>query len=91
MKWIILLFLLFLLAVIFVTRFRKQINGVIILWKTLQKPPENQIKNKENEREVPLVKCADCGTWIPQTTALITDSKRFFCSQNCLRKAVKVR
>ncbi len=91
MKWIIILFLLFLLVVIFAVRFRKQINGGIILWKTLQKPPEKQIEKRENSREVPLVKCRDCGTWIPQTTALNFNSKIFFCSQNCLEKAVKVK
>ncbi len=91
MKWIILLFLFFFLVVIFVVRFRKQINGAVLLWKSLQKPPEKQINNKENLREVPLVKCRDCGTWIPQTTALNSDSNSFFCSQNCLKKAVKVK
>lgn len=91
MKWIILLFLFSMLVVIFVVRFRKQINGAIILWKTLQKPPEKQIKNSVNLREVPLVKCRDCGTWIPQTNALSVDSRRFFCSQTCLEKAVKVK
>lgn len=89
MKWIILLFLIALLAAIFVTRYKKQINGAILLWKTLQNPPEKQIKNNENPGEVPLVKCADCGTWIPQTNALNLDSKIFFCSHNCLEKTYK--
>jgi Ca2+/Na+ antiporter len=87
MKWLVLLVLLFLLFVFITTRYRKQINAAIYLWKSLQNPSEEKtekkFENREDLKEVSLVKCADCGTWIPQKTALNIKSEIFFCSKKC--------
>ncbi len=87
MKWLVLLFLLFLLVVFITARYRKQINAAIFLWKSLQKPSEKkaekQFENRESLKETPLVKCAECGVWIPQDNASNIKSEVFFCSQKC--------
>jgi hypothetical protein len=54
------------------------------------KPLEKQIEKQENLNDVALVKCAKCGTWIPQKNALNLRSKIFYCSANCMESAVKV-
>lgn len=95
MKWIILLFLLFLIIAFITTRYRKQINSLILLLKMIEDKnlPETKAEKQilENPKEVPLVKCADCGTWTPQSNALNFRSEIYFCSTNCKEKAEKVR
>ncbi len=96
MKWLILLGLLFVLWVFAAIRFRTQIQTAIYILKmfrkmrAVNKQAENQIEKQKNLRDVSLVKCAKCGTWIPQKSALNFRSKISYCSANCMEKAVKV-
>jgi hypothetical protein len=96
MKWLILLLLVGIAGVLIATRFRRQIQTGIYLWRMFTKmrqmsqTDEKRIEQKANSKEVPLVRCARCGTWIPQTKALNLRSKVFYCSANCMETAVKV-
>ncbi|MDQ6786988.1 MAG: hypothetical protein M3033_09295 [Acidobacteriota bacterium] len=95
MKWLILLLLIGVAGVFFATRYRRQIQTAIYLWRMfrkmrqLSKSGEKQIEEKGNSKDVPLVRCAKCGTWISQTKALNLRSKAFYCSAVCMENAVK--
>jgi Sec-independent protein translocase protein TatA len=96
MKWLIILGLLILVWAIIAVRYRRQIQTAIYVWKMFrkmrqpEKTAEKQIEKKENSGDVSLVKCAKCGTWIPQKNAFNLRSKIFYCSANCMESAVKV-
>ncbi len=96
MKWLIILGLLFVLWAFVAIRYRRQIQTAIYIWKTFQKmrevgkPVERQIEKQETLRVGSLVKCAKCGTWIPQKKAFNLRSKVFYCSASCMESAVKV-
>lgn len=89
MKWIILFLLfLFLLMTIFV-RFRRQIIGMIQIWKIFKQvnnPSEKQIKKDAANGDIALVNCANCGNWIPQNKASNFRANEFYCSVNCAEK-----
>ena len=97
MKWLILLFLVFLLVVFVSNRYRKQINSVIRFWKAIQNesPLTQQTKEISEEKtemkDFNLVKCASCGTWMPQNIMLSVDSKKNVCSKECLNQLVKTK
>ena len=91
MKWIVLLFLLFFLLAIFTKRYRSQIKTAIEIWQSLKVNHHHKNQNQRNEmsdnsKNVPLVKCAKCGNWISQTSALNLNQRTFYCSSNCLEK-----
>ncbi len=95
MKWLIILSLLFILWTFIAIRYRNQIQTAVYIFKMFRKmrvagkPPEKQIERQKNLRDVSLVKCAKCGTWIPQKNALNLRSKISYCSATCMEKAVK--
>jgi len=94
MKWLILLILFLILTAIIIVRFRRQINVGIEIFKMFRqlrnqtKPQEKKTDKKAMNESVPLVRCAKCGTWTPQSSALNLRSKTFYCSTNCMEKAV---
>jgi hypothetical protein len=94
MKWFILLILFLMLAAIIAVRYRRQINIGIEIFKMFRrlknqaKPQGKKLDKKAADKSVPLVRCARCGTWTPQTSALNLRSKTFYCSTNCMEKAV---
>lgn len=96
MKWLILLLLVAVAGILIAVRYRRQIQTGIYLYRMFRKMrqtgkgAEKQINRKETTSEVPLVRCARCGKWTPQTKALNLRSKTFYCSSNCLESAVKV-
>ena len=90
MKWIILFLLLMFLLMMISVRFKRQIIGMIQVWKIFKQvnnPPEKQIKDQPANDEISLVKCARCGNWIPQNEALNFRSKDSYCSINCVEKS----
>ena len=96
MKWIILLILFALLVAIIATRYRRQIVAGIEILKMLRqvrrqmKPKtEKQIRQPVSKSDVQLVKCSKCGKWVEETNALNLRSKTFYCSTNCMERAVK--
>lgn len=96
MKWLILLFLIAAAVVLIAARYRRQIQTGIYLYRMFRKmrqtgrSEEKQIESRENSKAVPLVRCARCGTWTPQTEALSLGGKVFYCSADCVENAVKV-
>jgi len=96
MKWLILLILFGGLIAIIAMRYRRQLQTALYVWRMfkkmrqMNKTEERQIEKKETANDVQLIRCAKCGTWIPQKNALKLRSKTFFCSANCMEKAVEV-
>lgn len=98
MKWLIIIGLLAILVMFIVVRFRRHIQTGIYLLKMFRKmrqmnkpeTKEKQIENREDASDVQLVRCAKCGSWIPQTTALKFSKNTFYCSSKCVESAVKV-
>lgn len=94
MKWLIILILFLVLMAMIVVRFRRQINTGIEIFKMFRqlrnqtKSQEKKLNKKSANESVPLVRCAKCGTWTPQSSALNLRSKTFYCSTNCMEKAV---
>ena len=96
MKWLIILALIVLLAVFIASRYRKQIQMALYVFRMfrkmrqMSKTEEKQINATANSTETNLVNCAKCGTWIPQNKALKLRSGVFYCSSNCLEATAKV-
>lgn len=96
MKWIILLILLLFLFAMIAVRYRRQIRTGIEIWKMFRqmrsgiKPEKKQFEKTETAKDAALVRCARCGTWVPQGKALNLRSKIFYCSTVCIEKSVKV-
>lgn len=92
-KILVILFLISVLFGLVALRYRKQIQTALYLFRMFRKmrqmsraPEEKQIEKTESDGQ--LVKCARCGTWIPQNKALNLRSKTFYCSANCMENAV---
>ena len=97
MKWFFVLILLAVLVIFLVARFRRHIQTAIYVFKMFRKmrqmsKPAKQEKQIENASpsDVQLVRCAKCGSWIPQNTAMKLSKNTFYCSSKCLENAVKV-
>lgn len=96
MKWLFLLGLLALLVFFIVARYRRQIQMGLYVWRmfrkmrTVDKADDKRLETKDDQKSVPLVRCAQCGTWTPQKNALNLRSGTVYCSANCMEKAVKV-
>ena len=91
----ILLVILILLALTAV-RYRKQIVGMIHIWRSL-KSARDQIRDRQQPRSEepitagPLVNCARCGTWVPEQRAIKLRGGTFYCSTSCLETGVPAR
>ncbi len=94
MKWLILLALVGIIFIFVAMRFRRQIQMAMQVWqmfrqiKTTTQPIEKQISKREKVENKTLVRCAKCGTWLEQSEALNLRSKMYYCSANCVEKAV---
>lgn len=94
MKWLVILVLFLLLALYVAYRYRRQIQAMVQIWRMFRqfkeqtRPPAKQVKKEANLKEVPLVRCSRCGTWVPQTNALQLRSKTVYCSTACMEQAV---
>lgn len=86
------LFILTVLAVILgltAVRYRRQIAGVIQIWRSLKSARDQIRQRQESGQAVPdktgnLVNCAKCGTWVPEQTAISLRGGIFYCSTKCL-------
>lgn len=96
MKFLIILGLLLALLAVIAVRYRRQIQMAIYMWRMFRKmrqvskAGEKQIENKEPAPNAPLVRCAGCGMWISENKILKLGAKSFYCSADCMEKAVKV-
>jgi hypothetical protein len=98
MKWLILLLILLIPVVFVAVRYRRQL---LMGWQMYQmyrrmklagKPPaEKRIQEKSGDKSVPLIRCERCGSWVSQTEALKLRSNTFYCSANCMERAVKLQ
>ncbi|HVF29445.1 MAG TPA: hypothetical protein VNA22_00685 [Pyrinomonadaceae bacterium] len=95
------LFILVVLAVIVVLtaiRYRRQISGMLQIWRTL-KSVRQQMKDGRGATPDepapaaagPLVNCARCGTWVPENRAINLRGGVFYCSSTCLETTASVR
>ncbi len=96
MKWIIILGLILIVLLLIVSRYRKQIQMALYVFRMfrkmrqMSKTDEKQINTAADSTEIALVNCAKCGTWIPQNKALKLRSGVFYCSSDCLETKAKV-
>lgn len=96
MKWLIILGLILLVIILIASRYRKQIQMGLYVFRMFRKmrqmnqTPEKQINTKAETGDGTLVNCAKCGTWIPQNKAIKLRSGVFYCSSNCLETTAKV-
>lgn len=60
--------------------------------RSMNKPQsgEKQIESNRSSEDVQLVRCAKCGSWIQQNTAIKLSKNNFYCSSKCMEKAVEV-
>ena len=77
-------------------RYRRQIAGVIQIWRTLKSAREQIKKTSGSVKEEPvlagrLVNCAKCGTWVPEQKAINLRGGVFYCSSACLESTANVR
>ena len=72
-------------------RYRKQIAAVYKIWTLLRGGQGGGSIGRMNEaadiEKGPLVNCAKCGDWVPETTAIRLGTRVFYCSSACLEKA----
>ena len=74
-------------------RYRNQILSVYRFWTAIRdiqkrKEPE-QVAGSETGDDGPLVNCAKCGSWAPETRAIRLGTRTFYCSAACMEKAAK--
>ncbi len=96
MKWLIIIGLILIVGIIVVSRYRRQIQMAIYVWRMFRKmrqtgkADEKQIETKENTKDIPLIRCGKCGTWIPKNKALSLRSGIYYCSTHCLEKTANL-
>ena len=96
MKWIIILGLISLVLILIYSRYRKQIQTALYVFRMfrkmrqMSKTGEKQIDAAADSTAANLVNCAKCGTWILQNKALKLRSSGYYCSANCLKTIAEV-
>ena len=96
MKWLILLGLIIVLIVFVATRYRQQIKMAIYVWRMFRKmrkaagTEEKPVEKLDNPKNMPLVRCAKCGTWITPKKALNLRSGIYYCSKACLETTASI-
>lgn len=97
MKFLLILGLLVILAMFIGRRYRRQIETALYVFRMFRKMREmnnsaetsgKQIDQTSNSMDVQLVRCVKCGSWTPQSNALRFGKNSFYCSANCMEKAV---
>lgn len=86
---LVILFVIAVLLALTAVRYRRQIVGMIHIWRSL-KSARDEIRGKtERDRGEPLpvgklVNCAKCGTWVPEGRAISLRGRIYYCSSKCL-------
>ena len=74
-------------------RYRRQIAGLIRIWRIYQAMREGSDNHRSSELRASaadpgkLAKCAKCGKWAPESTAVRLGENNFYCSPNCVERA----
>jgi hypothetical protein len=88
----VILLVIFALLALTAIRYRRQIVGVIQIWRSLK-----AMRSQANEKQVPpattsssgaLVNCAKCGTWVPEQRAIKLRGGVIYCSTACMETSV---
>ncbi len=85
------------LAIILITlgltaiKYRRQIKGMIEMWRALGEIRRGTIGNRRNAPEEiksggKLVNCAKCGRWIPETAGVKLGKSTVVCASECATK-----
>ena len=76
-------------------RYRRQIVGMIQIWRSLKsmraQVKEKQVRPEETISSGTLVNCAKCGTWVPEQRAIKLRGGTVYCSTSCMETAVTAR
>lgn len=86
---VFIIFVVLILLALTAFRYRRQINAVIRVVRLVQDTGRNVREiptagRRDPMAAEPLVKCAKCGTWVPENRARRIRSGDFFCSSSCL-------
>jgi hypothetical protein len=85
-------FILLVIAVVLaltVFRYRSQVGAVYRFWKVLRSArtqQKNEIGEPAEAVKGPLVNCAKCGTWVPESKAIKLGARVYYCSVACVEK-----
>lgn len=73
-------------------RYRKQILAVLNVWRMLKSMKHANTPGIEGSERAsgPLVNCAKCGTWVPETHAMKFGKNSYYCSAACVEKSAKM-
>ena len=91
MKYLFVLAVVMFFAMLIAVRYRKQINAAIQVARLLRDAREGvkEIQPGSTRHEPiaaeSLVKCAGCGTWVPENRAKRMRTGDLFCSDECIR------
>jgi len=91
MKYLFVLAAVMFFAMLIAVRYRKQINAAIQVARLLRDAREGvkEIQPASSIRDPmaaeSLVKCAGCGTWVPENRAKRLRTGDLFCSDECIR------
>jgi len=91
MKYLFVLAVVMFFAMLIAVRYRKQINAAIQVARLLRDAREGvkEIQPGSTRREPiaaeSLVKCAGCGTWVPENRAKRMRTGDLLCSDECIR------
>ena len=91
MKYLFVLAVVIFFAMLIAVRYRKQINAAIQVARMLRDAREGvkEIQPASSRRDpmaaASLVKCAGCGTWVPENRAKRLRTGDLFCSDECIR------
>jgi type II secretory pathway pseudopilin PulG len=90
---------LFIFAVILIllaltaVRFRKQISAAITVGRMIRDAGQGARQIQQTRREpmaaAPLVRCARCGTWVPENRVKRLRTGDLYCSDECLRSGAR--
>lgn len=93
-EFVIILAVIVVLLGLTAVRYRKQIAGVLHVWRMLRSAQREVGKGSGPEKietSSKLVSCAKCGTWTPESSAIRMAPSTFYCSKKCLGQVVEAR
>jgi hypothetical protein len=91
-EFVVILFVIAVLLALTALRYRKQIAAVYRFWdalKTAHNDRRGEINEPVEQESGPLVNCAKCGMWVPESKAIRLGTRNFYCSSACFERAAK--
>src|SRR5215213_1707008 len=83
------------LAALTAYRYRRGIFAFVEFWRMIRTVKDQQGRARghiddEPASNGPLVNCAKCGKWLPESQAIRLGRTSFYCSKTCLEVSSKV-